>query len=173
MSFQQYKCLNVRGNFKTEPAVQILPTKELLPFIKHYLFLESKGNDLKRLRLFSDGNMGIVFSFKSNLLNGSDNVGQLEFLPGSFLYGQISEFKNVCLVNETDLVIVVFQPAGINQLMGIPAYELRDNIIRTEYIFDKQAQELYEKLAEQFTIQDKLKLLNTFFFKPIGKKNYA
>ncbi|HET6766327.1 MAG TPA: DUF6597 domain-containing transcriptional factor, partial [Chitinophagaceae bacterium] len=66
--------------------MQLLPTKELLPFIKHYLFLESKGNDLKKLRLFSDGNMGIVFSFKSNLLNGSDKVGQLEFFPSSFLY---------------------------------------------------------------------------------------
>jgi AraC-like DNA-binding protein len=150
--------------------MQILPTKELLPFIKHYLFLESKGNDLKKLRLFSDGNMGIVFSFKNNLLNGSDNVGQLEFLPGSFLYGQISEFKNVCLRNETDLIIVVFQPTGINQLMGIPANELRDNIIRTEYIFDKQGQELYEKLAEQFTIQDKLRLLNTFFLEQMEKR---
>ncbi len=114
--------------------------------------------------------MGIVFSFKSNLLNGSDKVGQLEFLPGSFLYGQISEFKDVYLSNETDLIIVVFQPAGINQLTGIPADELRDKIIRTEYIFNKQARELYEKLAEQFTIQNKLRLLNTFFSEQMAKR---
>jgi AraC-like DNA-binding protein len=157
-------------NFKTDPAMQILPAKELLPFIRHYLFLESKGNDLKKLRLFSDGNMGIVFSFKSNLLNDSDEAGQLEFLPGSFLYGQISEFKDVCLRYETDLIIVVFQPTGINQLMGISADELRDKIIRTEYIFNKQGQELYEKLAEKIAIQNKLRLLNIFFLEQMAKR---
>ena len=150
--------------------MQISPSKELLPFIRHYLFLESKGNDLKKLRLFSDGNMGIVFSFKSNLLNGSDKAGQLECLPNSFLYGQILAFQDVCLQNETDLIIVVFQPTGINQLIGIPADELRDNIVRTEYIFEKQGQELYEKLAEQLTIQDKLRLLNNFFLEQMTKR---
>ncbi|HET6767046.1 MAG TPA: helix-turn-helix transcriptional regulator, partial [Chitinophagaceae bacterium] len=80
------------------------------------------------------------------------------------------EFKDVYLRSETDLIIVVFQPTGINQLLGIPADELRDNNIRTEYIFDKQGQELYEKLAEQFTIQDKLRLLNTFFLEQMAKR---
>ena len=150
--------------------MQISPAKELLPFIRHYLFLESSGNDVKKLRLFSDGNMGIVFSFKNNLLNGFDDIAQSEMLPGSFLYGQISEFKNVCLRNETGLIIVVFQPTGINQLMGIPAHELNDSIIRTEYIFNKQGRQLYEKLAEQFTIQDKLRLLNAFFLEQLAKR---
>lgn len=156
--------------FKTNTFMQILPAKELLPFIKHYLFLETKRNGLTQLRLFSDGNMGIVFSFKSNLLNSAGKAGQWECLPGSFLYGQISEFKDVCLKNETDLIIVVFQPAGINQLMGIPAAELKNNIIPTEYIFNQQGLELYEKLAEQYTIQDKLRLLNTFFLQQMAKR---
>jgi AraC-like DNA-binding protein len=150
--------------------MQILPTKELLPFIKHYLFLESKGNDLKQLRLFSDGNMGMVFSFKSNLLKDFDKTVQLEFLPGSFLYGQISAFRDVCLSNEIDLIIVVFQPTGINQLTGIPADDFSDNIIRTENIFAKQGQELYEKLAGRFSIQDKLRFLNIFFLQQLAKR---
>jgi len=143
--------------------MQVPPSKELIPFIKHYLFLESKGNDLRKLRLFSDGNMAMVFSFKSNLINGSKNNGLSELLPSSFLYGQISAFKDVYLLNETDLIIVVFQPSGINQLMGIPAGGLRDNIIPIEYLFGKQGWELYEKLAGAFVIQEKLRLLNRFF----------
>jgi hypothetical protein len=114
--------------------------------------------------------MGMVFSFKSNLFNGSDKLGQLEFFPSCFLYGQISKFKDVYQINETELIIVVFQPTGIYQLMGIPANEFEDNIIKTEYVFDKQVQELYEKLSEKFTIQDKLKLLNAFFFEKILKR---
>jgi len=104
--------------------------------------LKSKGGDFSKLRLFSDGNMGIVFSFKNNLVSGYKNNGQLESLPNSFLYGQISTFKDVCLVNETDLLIVVFQPSGIQQLLGIPAGMLRDNIISTAYLFGKQGQEM-------------------------------
>ena len=150
--------------------MQILPPKELLPFIKHYLFLESKGNDSKRLRLFSDGNTGIVFSFKSNLIGGLANNGEQNTLPNSFLYGQISAFKDVCLLAEADLVIVVFQPSGINQLLGIPAGELRDNIINTEYLLGKRGIELYEKLAEKPTVQDKLQLLNLFFIGLVSGK---
>lgn len=143
--------------------MQILPPKELFPFIKHYLFLESRGNDFRKLRLFSDGNMGIVFSFKSNLIADSKNNGLLEILPNSFLYGQITRFKDVYLLSEAEIIIAVFHPSGINQLLGIPAKELQNNIIKTEYLFGKQSSELHEKLAEKFTIQDKLTLLNTFF----------
>jgi AraC-like DNA-binding protein len=150
--------------------MQILPSIELFPFIKHYLLLESKGNDFKKLRLFSDGNPGLVFSFKSNLVAGTANNGQWDALPNSFLYGQISAFKDVCLLNETDLVIVVFQPSGINQLLGIPAGELRDTITNTAYLFGRQGLELYERLAEKITIQDKLRLLNHFFIELAGKR---
>jgi len=152
--------------------MQILPPKELFPFIKHYLFLESKGSGFSKLRLFSDGNMGIVFSFKNNLVSGYKNNEQVEPLPNSFLYGQISTFKDVCVVNETDLLIVVFQPSGIQQLLGIPAGMLRDNIISTAYLFGKQGQELNEKLMEAFSIRDKLRLLNLFFTKLALKRTH-
>lgn len=150
--------------------MQILPTKELLPFIKHYLFLESKGTDLKKLRLFSDGNMSIVLSFKNNLSTATGKATKLDLLPSAFLYGQISTFKNVYLTHDTDLIIIVFQPTGINQLMGIPAQELKDCIIRTEYIFGKGALELHERLDEQLTFQNKLNILNEFFLIQLTKR---
>jgi AraC-like DNA-binding protein len=152
--------------------MQILPPIELLPFIKHYLFLESKGNGLTKLRLFSDGNTGIVFSFKSKLLGDPADDGQQGSLPVSFLYGQVSAFKDVYLLQEADLIIVVFQPPGINQLLGIPAGELRDSIVSTEYVLGKQGAELYEKLAAKSAVQDKLHLLNHFFIELLSKRNH-
>jgi AraC-like DNA-binding protein len=152
--------------------MQILPSIELIPFIKHYIFLESRGNDLKKLRLFSDGNMAIVFSFKSKLVASSKNNGPSGFLPNSFLYGQISAFKDVYLSAETYLIIVVFQPYGINQLLNTRASELRDNIIPTEYLFGKQVPGLYEKLSEGFTIAGKLELLNGFFKGVAERRKY-
>lgn len=47
--------------------------------------------------------------------------------------------------------------------MGIPAFELRDNIIGLEEIFSKEGIEIEEKLAEASTIQEELNILNLFF----------
>lgn len=163
---------NVDGNFRL--PMQILPSKELLPFIKHYLFLESEGKKtIKHLRLFSDGTTGMAFSFKSNLISNIQNNELPEYLPASFVYGQISEFKNLYLVNDASLIIVVFQPAAINKLIGISAAELRDNIIKTEDLFGWQGLNLQAKLFEQGNIRDKLKLLNRFFIKLVAKKAFV
>ena len=84
--------------------MQILLSEELLPFIKHYLFLESEGNSTKKLRLFSDGNMGMVFCLK----NGFFSTDMSNQLLQSFVYGQISEFKDLYLTNEASFLMVVF-----------------------------------------------------------------
>lgn len=149
--------------------MQVLPSKELLPYIKHYLFLESEGHSIKKLRLFSDGNTGMVFCFKDSLISHVQNSNSLTYLPNSFIYGQISEFKDLYLVNEASLIIVVFQPYGINRLLGISANEVRDKIISTEDIFGAQGLLLHENLFDQLNLEDKLHLLNTFFLKSTPK----
>ncbi|GGD75582.1 AraC family transcriptional regulator [Emticicia aquatilis] len=143
--------------------MQIAPSKELLPFIKHYLFLESEGQSIKKLRLFSDGNTGMVFCLKGNLITNTQNHTQLESLPSSFTYGQISEFKDLFLTNRTSLIVVVFQPSGINQLLGIAAHQLRDKIIDIADIFGLNGLSLHEILLEQENLNAKLYTLNTFF----------
>lgn len=152
--------------------MQVLPSEELLPYIKHYLFLKSEGGSFKKLRLFTDGNTGLVFTFKNNLISNYITHDLHEYLPDSFVYGQLTEFKDIFLFGETSLIIVVFQPSGINQLMGIPAYKLRDYIIQTEYIFGKQVTDLQEKLSEKAYNQDKLILLNGFFIKIVNGRRY-
>jgi AraC-like DNA-binding protein len=143
--------------------MQVLPPKELSPYIKHYLFLENKGNDTQKLRLFSDGNTGVVFSLKSKLISGFSNYEAQNYLPSSFLYGQLNGFKDIYSGSEMSIVIVVFQPNGINQLLGITSSELRDTIITIDDIFGLEGIELQEKLSEQSTIQERLSLLNHFF----------
>ena len=153
--------------------MQILPSKKLTPFIKHYLFLKSEGDTIKKLRLFSDGNTAMVFSFGSNLISNVQNNDRLDYLPSSFVYGQLSDFKDLYLVNEADLVVVVFQPAGLNQIMGLPANEFRDKIISTDDLFGQQGLGLYGRLFEHSNLEGKLKMLNTFFIELATKKVFA
>jgi AraC-like DNA-binding protein len=143
--------------------MQIQPPQELAPFIKHYIFLDYKGKDVKSLRLFSDGNTGIVFSYNNTISTDIKKNKKSGLLPNSFLYGQINEYKDLTIANDITMTIVVFQPSGINQLIGIPANEIKNDIISIEYIFGVMASELKEKLIEKITIQDKISLLNNFF----------
>src|SRR5512133_2356772 len=124
--------------------MQVLPSIELLPYIKHYLFLKSDGGSIKKLRLFTDGNTGIVLTFKNNLISDYKNHASHDYLPDSFVYGQLTEFKDIFLFGETSLLIVVFQPSGLNKITGIPVDKLQDNIIRFEELFGRQAIELQE-----------------------------
>lgn len=143
--------------------MQVLPSKELSTYIKHYLFLENKGDVAQKLRFFSDGNTGMVFSLKSRLISGLSNYKAQNYLPASFLYGQLNNFKDVYSGSEMLIVIVVFQPNGINQLLGVDSGEFRDSIVTIDTIFGQMGAELEEKLAEQLTISDRLHLLNQFF----------
>jgi AraC-like DNA-binding protein len=151
-------------------TMQILPSKELIPFIKHYLFLESSGVDIKQLRLFSDGNTGIVFSLENHLSLGQKDNLPLESLPNSFLYGQITEFKDIFLLHDTRLIIVVFQPDGIHKLLGLPANELQNLIVRTEDIFGPDGLRLAERLFEKNTTEEKIRTLNGFFVELIVRQ---
>lgn len=151
--------------------MQVLPSKELAPYIKHYLFLDNKETTIQKLRLFSDGNMGVVFSLKSKLISAITNHEIKNYLPGSFLYGQLNSFKDIYSDNEIALVIVVFQPNGINQLLQIPANEFQDSIISTDAVFGKKGIYLEERLSEENNNDEKIKLLNQFFKTLISKKS--
>jgi AraC-like DNA-binding protein len=139
--------------------MQILPSEELLPFIKHYLFLESEGNSIKKLRLFSDGNTGMVFCLNDSFISTDKSI----HLPQSFIYGQISGFKDLYLTNEASFLIVVFQPDGLYKLQGISANELKDKIISINDIFGWQGLLLHDKLMNLHKLEFRLNALNRFF----------
>lgn len=149
--------------------MQVSPSKELSPYIKHYLFLDNASTAIQKLRLFSDGNTGVVFSLKSKLISAISNDEVKKYLPTSFLYGQLHGFKDIYSENETSLIIVVFQPNGIYQLLGIPATEFQDSIIPVEEVFDQKVAALQEKLSQQNN-QTRVELLNHFFRSLINNK---
>ena len=149
--------------------MQVSPSKELSTYIKHYLFLDNKDSVIQKLRLFSDGNTGIVFSLKSKLIFEICDYKVKNYLQDSFLYGQLNGFKDIYSDGEISLIIIVFQPNGIYQLLGIPANEFQDSIIPIEDVLGSKASVLQEKLSEQ-DYQTRIELLNHFFRTLITKK---
>jgi len=152
----------------TDQIMQLFPPEILSPYIKHYLFLESGGDQHKKLRLFSDGNTGMVF-----LLNeGHLSINESQQLPASFLYGQISHFQDLGLLTQTSFVIIVFQPDGLYKLLGIPALVLKDQIIVTQDVFAQSVIRLYDSLMRAKSSTEKLHALNTFFYAYAVRQKY-
>lgn len=84
--------------------MQIPSSIGLSGLVKHYLFLNKEAQSPCDLRLFSDGNTGIVFSISGGLtLNAQP-------LPDAFLYGQISDYKDIGCHGPAELFIIVFRP---------------------------------------------------------------
>ena len=152
--------------------MQIQPPIRLSDFIKHYLLIRSEEMCTKKLRSFSDGNTGIVFSLNNQLVLKNETNNATVRLPFSFLYGQITTFKDIQLHYETSLIVVVFQPAGINNLLGLPAHGLRDLIVGAQDIFGNQGLKLEEKLFENDAVPEKIGLLNNFFIELAVRKKH-
>lgn len=153
--------------------MQVLPSKELAPYIKHYLFLDNNETAIQQLRLFSDGNTGVVFSLNSKLISGFTNHKVKTYLPDSFVYGQLNGFKDLYYDNKITLIIIVFQPNGIHQLLGIPANEFQDSIIDIDDVFGQKGVDLQEKLSEEINNQDKIEFLNHFFSNLMAEKSQS
>lgn len=138
--------------------MQIFPTADLRSFIKHYLFIDIFNFDQNHIRIFADGNTGIVFCLGDGMLlqNG-------EKLPRVFAYGQINEYQNLEVYGNVSLVITVFRPYGMNGILGIPATVINNIIVDCEVISGSNVRELYEQLCE---LQEKNKIvekLDTYF----------
>ena len=145
----------------------------MLPFIKHYLFLENNGHGISKLRLFSDGNTGMVFSFHNKLIAGFGKDAEPEYLPESFLYGPLSRFRDLYAAGNTALLVAVFQPWGLGSLTGIPAADLRDEVISLADLLGTRVQALVQNIYGQTVVNEKLSLLNTFFTELITQKMYG
>ena len=121
--------------------MQILPSIDISGFVRHYLFLEGEGVAVHRLRLFPDGNTGIVVNTASPLTL----EGQL--LPDAFLYGQITEFKDIYCHGPARLFVVVVRPDGFNRLFGLDASELKDRVVVLGDVFGDEGDGLLCSLS--------------------------
>lgn len=148
--------------------MQVSPSSQLSGFIKHYIFLKNTEKDHKDLRLFADGNTGLILSPDMNMSDGS-----MQSLPSSFFYGQPTVYKDLYTKGEFSLLAVVFQPYFFNLLFGVPAKETKNEIISATDILKNQLLPFQESLYKKDDPQSIINALDLFFLKLISKKNMS
>lgn len=138
--------------------MQILPSPELRAFIKHYLFISSVAPLANVLRIFGDGNTGIVFCLGSTLLSTDQDK-----LPKTFVYGQITDHKTLSANGTILLCIVVFHPFGMNSLLGIQGTQLKNILVDSQDVLGTEVQDLQERLQESESTEGMAYILDNFF----------
>jgi len=145
--------------------MQIAPPKQLACYIKHYIFLENSKDTVKKLRLFADGNTGLIISSDIHMQDDSD-----QYLPLSFFYGQPTRYKNLTTKGTFSLLAVVFQPYFFNLLFDVSAKEIKNEILSASDIVKEQLMPFQESLYKKEDPQSIIMALNAYFFQLISKK---
>ncbi len=148
--------------------MQLSPSGPLSNIVKHYLLLES-GEDVRaNYRLFSDGNPGIVFQFKSPLIQytSGDLTGRVQ--PDSFMYGQITHYNNLISGGKLGMLVVVLQPDSICALLHIAACELNNSIIKLADLFGQEAIDLEEQVLGKQNAFEAIRYIESFLLKKLA-----
>ena len=138
-----------------------LPSSPAWSFcIKHYLFLKCASD--KTLRLFSDGNTGLVFIIKGQLKIKSE-YGIDRALPSVFVYGQLDNYQDIYNAADTEILIVVFHPYGFFRLSGLPADEVKGQIIDAHLLCGNQISSLADNLKAALSYTHSILTIEAYF----------
>jgi AraC-like DNA-binding protein len=139
--------------------MQISPPKHLNPFIRHYIFLENSGENMRSLRLFTDGSSGLILSGNMNLYSGISE----ERMPLSFFYGALNGYKDFSSKGRFSLIAVVFQPYFLNILLKTSAKEIQNQIVSVEDVLKNRLEVFQENLFNKDDPSGIINHLNIFF----------
>ncbi|GGN02957.1 AraC family transcriptional regulator [Dyadobacter beijingensis] len=140
--------------------MQINPAFPLSGIVRHFLVIESDRHAM--MRIFSDGNTGIVFNYGDALSYQYETGPGTALLPAGFLYGQLDTFRNVRANGRIRLLIAVLYPFGAAALCQMPASELRNRIIGCDELFRYNAGSITDEIANSVTIFDKIHAAERF-----------
>ncbi|MGG7661649.1 DUF6597 domain-containing transcriptional factor [Dyadobacter sp. BHUBP1] len=140
--------------------MQVKPTHLLSGVVRHFLVIESDTQSA--MRIFSDGNTGVVFNYGDPLFYQNETHSAPAPLPASFLYGQLDTYRNVWVEGKIRLLIAVLFPFGATALFKIPAPELRNQIVGCVDCFGTNVEWISDQIAASPAIHDKIRLAEHF-----------
>ncbi|TLV03852.1 helix-turn-helix domain-containing protein [Dyadobacter luticola] len=145
--------------------MQIVPSPSLTNLVRHFLIIET---DLtQRLRIFSDGNTGIVFNYGDPLLHENPLNGEKSLLPQSFLYGQLDQYQHVLSTGKVRLLAVVLHSQSLSAILSIPASELKNQLLDLKYFFGNDAENIPEKIFAADHVAEKCAVVEHFLIQQV------
>ncbi|QEM06792.1 AraC family transcriptional regulator [Mucilaginibacter rubeus] len=150
--------------------MQIAPHPLLSDIVKHYLIIAHDQRVALNYRLFSDGNPGMVFHLKAPLLQYNQQHTVASKQPGSFVYGQITNYNDIVSVGELAMLIVVLQPNTLLSLLGVAACELNNNTVPLKDLFGQETFDLEDQIANAANLPAATVITEQFLLNKMASK---
>lgn len=141
--------------------MQLYPSFGLSKIIKHYLIINSEENNNVNYRLFTDGNLGLVFQFHNSALEKKENNSSIPL--HSFLYGQLTQYNDVKATGKLDMLIVVLQPDALYAVLKLAAVELNNETVPLHTIFGQDGIDLEDQVRHAPTIRMAIQAIEDMF----------
>ncbi|MGN6419305.1 MAG: DUF6597 domain-containing transcriptional factor [Pseudobacter sp.] len=148
--------------------MQIKPASHIAHIVRHYLVLNGALPRAAWFRLFADGNTGLVFNTGNASLR---QPGGRETQQRSWLYGQLSGYRDLDISGDLHWIIVVLQPYGAFHLWRMPATELTDRLFPAQELLGSSIDEISAALLSTPDLNNCINKLNAWISSLIDKKN--
>jgi len=152
----------------------IQPKKDLVPFIKKYLFFQNNNVTNKvQLKLISNAQleMHICYDTSCFLINeGKKEFKYDAFISGIFDLQKPLYYKPMANSGSFKCVTIAFTFSGVYQLLGLDLNSLTNTMVDVQTIFGRHATELLNKMEETSSIDQKVELLNGFFMDRLNEQ---
>ncbi|WP_316838999.1 helix-turn-helix domain-containing protein [Pedobacter gandavensis] len=145
--------------------MQLPPHHSVQGLVKHYLVLSQQAAVQQHYRMFSDGNPGMVFHLKNQLLQWNETNETPQLQARSFVYGQLSHYNTLASNGELNMIVVVLQPHTLFTHFHIPAHELKDHALPLADLFGQEAIDLEEQVLSATTIDKAIAIIEMFLWK--------
>ncbi|WP_020595044.1 DUF6597 domain-containing transcriptional factor [Spirosoma panaciterrae] len=133
------------------------PAPHLAPFVECYYIWENNPDTtawplpVKKPAVIESPPSGfgsIVFNLGAPYSVGTAQRNSVQAVPTAFMTGQATHQYRLYLSDSIHMVGIVFRPAGIGSLFGLPVVELTDERIALTDVLEQSVQYLAEQLAE-------------------------
>lgn len=151
---------------------KITPSPLLQPFVECYYLWEYENLPARQLQVESppNGFASMVFNYRDAYHIHTPKL-QGVAVPQAFLSGQSTYSYKLSLEGSIGMVGIVFKPAGMGSLFGLPMYELSDQRIDVIDVLGKTVKDLSDRICEATTQGQRIGLLEGFLLTHLSKKH--
>lgn len=147
--------------------MQLPPHISVQGLVKHYLVLSRQTDTQQYYRMFSDGNPGMVFHLKDQLLQWNEGNQTPQLQPRSFVYGQLSHYNTIASSGDLSMIVVVLQPHTLFTHFRIPAEQLKDQTLSLVDLFGQEARDLEEQVIAAVSIDQAIEHIENLLRKKL------
>ncbi|UFH53162.1 AraC family transcriptional regulator [Spirosoma sp. KNUC1025] len=148
------------------------PAVHLAPFVECYFAWEKQEVLTQPMQIESPPTSftSMVFNYGDTYRVGNNKHESL-LAPPAFLTGQATESYKLELSGRIGMVGIVFKPAGIASLFGLPMYEFTDERVDLTDVLSTSVQLLHEQIADAGDPIQRVQLLEQFLNRQFLKRS--